>query len=138
MYGTSLSFPSPMMRIWGQGRNGGKYRTIPVTTRLYGVLVEATHGKRGEERVFPWSRWVWDKRLARLGKLAGIPFHVSGHDLRRTFGRLAFDAGIPHASIQGIYGHASPAMTVHYAGVDKTRMAEGLARFEKFLQAEAG
>jgi len=133
----SLALPNPELRVWGKGRNGGKFRTIPAEPRCYAALVEAADRKRPEDRVFPFEKSAFDARLSRLGQAAGLPFNLSGHALRRTFGRLAFDAGVPIATIQAIYGHASPAMTVHYVGIEGTRMAEGLAQLERFLSTEA-
>ena len=133
----SLALPNPEIRVWGKGRNGGKFRTIPVEPRFYAALVEAATGRRPEERVYPFAQTSFDDRLSRIGKAAGLPFRLSGHTLRRTFGRIAYDAGVPLPAIQAIYGHASPAVTTNYIGVEGTRMAAGLAQFERFLSTEA-
>jgi len=129
----SLPADNPEARIWGKGPSGGKYRTIPVSSHLYGALVSL--GRAGSEPYFPWKESAFDARLVALGRLAGLPFNPSGHTLRRTFGRLAYYAGVPLVSLQRIYGHASPAMTAHYIGIDQVEMAAGLAQFERAMAA---
>ena len=123
-------------RVWGKGANGGKYRTIPLSKHLYGALVAL--GKAGPEPFFPWRESAFDARLTAVGRLAGLPFNLSGHALRRTFGRLAYYAGVPLVSIQRIYGHASPVMTAHYIGIDLTEMAAGLELFERAMAVPVG
>lgn len=130
----ALVLPEPEARIWGKG---GRFRTIPVTRHLYGPLVALSAGKAAIDRLFPYGRSTFDLRLTEIGRRAGIPVHVSGHDLRRTFGRLAYAASVPLVAIQNVYGHKSPAMTVHYIGVDRDQMAAGLAQFERSLTAGA-
>ena len=61
--------------------------------------------------------------LARYGAYAGIAAaegknRLSPHDLRRTFGRRAFDSGAPILAIQKAYGHADVSTTMQYIGVD--------------------
>ena len=43
---------------------------------------------------------------------------LSPHDLRRTFGRRAFDNSAPILAIQKAYGHADVSTTMQYIGVD--------------------
>lgn len=130
----NLAQPNPEVRLWGKG---DRFRTIPVTAHLYGALVSASAALKPSDRVFPWGRTTFDQRLADLGRLAGVPHRVSGHDLRRTFGRLAYAAGVPLVAIQHVYGHKSPVMTAYYIGADRDEMALGLARFERSLEKEA-
>jgi integrase len=131
----SLDVANPTVRIWGKGPNGGKYRTIPVSRRLYTVLVTLTATMNATTAYFPWKTTAFDDRLAAVGKLAGLAHNPSGHTLRRTFGRLAYNAEVPLIQIQRIYGHASPVMTAHYVGVDQTEMAAGLERFELSMES---
>ena len=127
-----LAADDPQARIWGKGRNGGRYRTIPVSRHLYAVLVSLK--RTGLEPFFPWRKTTFDVRLSAVGRLAGLPFNPSAHTLRRTFGRIAYNAGVPLVSIQNIYGHASPVMSAHYIGIDQAEMVAGLARFEAAME----
>lgn len=61
--------------------------------------------------------------LAKYGAVSGIAAaegknRLSPHDLRRTFGRRAFDNGAPILAIQKAYGHADVSTTMRYIGVD--------------------
>jgi len=127
----SLAAETPEARIWGKGENGGKYRTIPLSSHLYGVLVSLR--RNGADPYFPWRTTAFGSRLTAVGRVAGLPFNPSGHTLRRTFGRIAYYADVPLVSIQHIYGHASPVMTAHYIGIDQAEMAAGLALFERAM-----
>ncbi|MGA8543240.1 MAG: tyrosine-type recombinase/integrase [Thermoplasmata archaeon] len=129
----TLAAERPEARIWGKGPHGGKYRTIPVSRHLYAALVALN--RKGAEPFFPWKSTAFDSRLVALGRLAGLPGNPSGHTLRRTFGRLAYYAGVPLVSISGIYGHADPMMTAHYIGIDQAELAAGLSRFELAMEA---
>ncbi len=130
-----LTLPSPTMVVLGKGRHGGKSREVPISTRLYPVLVELTSGRPGDARVYPKERTDLDTRLAALGRIAGIPQRVSSHDLRRTFGRLAFDNGVSLVDLKALYGHESLDQTTHYIGVDSERLRSGLRRFETAMDA---
>jgi integrase len=129
----NLALPSPEVRLRGKG---DRFRTIPVTRHFYGALVSATSGFGPNEPVFGFQRSTFDSRLAELGRLAGLPRRVSGHDLRRTFGRVAYAAGVALVAIQNVYGHKSPVMTAYYIGADRDQMAQGLAQFERSLETE--
>lgn len=130
----NLALPNPEIRLCGKG---DQYRTIPVTRHFYGALVSVASGLQPSDPVFGFQRSSFDRRLTELGRLAGIPHRVSGHDLRRTFGRLAYAAGVPLVAIQNVYGHKSPLMTAYYIGADHDQMAQGLAQFERSLEQEA-
>lgn len=132
-----LTLPSPSMVVWGKGRHGGKPREVPVTRRLYPVLVGLSTGKARDARLYPKGRTDLDTRLAALGRLAGIPVRVSSHDLRRTFGRLAYQNGVELLDLKEIYGHESVDQTTQYIGADQARLRAGLRRFESAMESLA-
>lgn len=127
----TISPPNSTIALLGKGRNGGKPRTIPLTPTLEAVLCD---WKTDSDRVYPVKRSQAHFELAQLGREAGIPFPVSGHVLRRSFGRIAYQAGVPLVDIRNIYGHESVEMTAYYIGVDEEAMAAGLALFDRFVQ----
>ena len=86
------------------------------------------------DRFWPVNPWRKSGRLAvdikvlleRIGKRAA-PGQGS-HILRRTWGRMMVDAGVPIREIQAGYGHSSVTMTEQYLGI--TPQEEALkARF---------
>jgi len=75
-----------------------------------------------------------DREFAGLGRVAGASARVTGHVLRRSFGRLAYQAGIPVPTIQRIFGHVSIDQTLHYIGVGQEEMTEGFAVFDTHMR----
>ena len=112
-----------------EGKTGP--RTVRVGMYLRNALVALD--RHGAELFFPWKNTEYDSRLKAIGRRAGLASNPSAHVLRRSFGRLAYRAAVPLVDIQRIYGHASPAMTVYYIGIESDQMAAGLATFERSM-----
>ncbi len=115
-----------------EGKTGT--RTIPVGSYLRNALVALD--RRGPELYFPLRDTAYDDRLKAVGRIAGLPFYLSAHTLRRSFGRVAYHERVPLVTLQAIYGHASPEMTAYYIGIESEEMAVGLATFERALSTE--
>ncbi len=124
------------LRVLGKGRNGGKWRTVPVYPQTRPLLERAVLGLRPSDRLLPISRSAADLLLTRTAAAAGLTaqgVRVSHHDLRRTFGRLAHAAGMDLIQLKNLFGHTSVEMTVHYIGLDADSMREGLERLRESL-----
>lgn len=68
---------------------------------------------------------AWQRVLAR----AGIPQGLTLHDLRRTYGGVLINAGVPMTHVAKALGHSDPATTArHYAHVKVETVAEHLRR----------
>ncbi|HEV2166663.1 MAG TPA: tyrosine-type recombinase/integrase [Thermoplasmata archaeon] len=66
------------------------------------------------------------------GELTGsraLNTYVSGHDLRRSFGRIAYQAGVSLVDLKYLYGHESVDMTAYYIGLDEESARRGLTAF---------
>lgn len=106
---------------------GEKDRVIPIQPLL-------------EERLHQWHKEVGDGYIARAvnkagtingslsdnsvndivkkyGAAIGVP-ELEAHDLRRTFARLGYDAGVPVEQISKLLGHESIQTTMTYLGID--------------------
>jgi integrase/recombinase XerD len=129
----SLALPRPTLTIHGKGRFGGKYRTIPMDPMTRAVLDLWVRGKAADDRLYGIGHSVADGELAALGRAAGVSVRVTGHVLRRSFGRLAYQAGVPVPTIQRIFGHVSIDQTLHFIGVGQEEMTEGFAVFDRHL-----
>jgi integrase len=129
-----LALPRPTLTVHGKGRFGGKYRTIPLDRLARLVLVDWITGKGPHERVYPVAHSVADGELAALGRRVNVSVRVTGHVLRRSFGRLAYQAGVSVPTIQRIFGHVSIDQTLHYIGVGQDEMTEGFAAFDRHLR----
>jgi integrase/recombinase XerD len=119
------------LRVLGKGRDGGKWRSIPMHPLVQELLNERVRSLTAEERLFPLSNTGADLLLQRAARKAGFPLEgvkVSHHDLRRTFGRLAHQSGMDLIQLKNLFGHSSVEMTVHYIGMDADVMRQGLNR----------
>ena len=131
-----VDFERQRLRVLGKGRNGGKWRTLPMFSETARVLRPVAGVGDVEARVVPLSRSGADLVLRRAAGRAGFPgrgWRVSHHDLRRTFGRLAHKAGMDLVQLKNLYGHSSLDQTVHYIGLDEDEMRAGLDRLASLL-----
>ena len=120
----------------GKGGHGGKWRKIPMNSAVSRDLACWVRHRQPDDRIIPLSRSGADLLLARAKREAGMgnELVVSHHDLRRSFGRLAHEAGMDLVQLKNMLGHASVEMSVHYIGLDSDRMREGLDRFSKYIR----
>jgi integrase len=126
------------LRILGKGRRGGKWRSIPLQGEVDQLLRAWIMNRPGEARVVPLSRSGADaalQRAVRRSGLTGAGVKVSHHDLRRTFGRMANASGMSLISLQGLFGHASPALSAHYIGLDFDELKGALARLGTYMDS---
>lgn len=123
----------PTLAVLGKGRDGGKPRTIPCTPTTR-VVLEDWRPRSTSSLVYGVGHSAAHVELASLGRRLELPVPLSGHVLRRSFGRIAYQAGVPLVDIRNVYGHESIEMTTYYIGVDQDAMAAGLARFDSFVR----
>jgi len=124
------------LRVLGKGRNGGKWRQVPVFPPSRQILEQAIARLGPSDRLLPLSRSGADQLLRRSAEAAGLTadgVRVSHHDLRRTFGRLAHSAGMDLIQLKNLFGHTSVEMTVHYIGLDSETMRAGLERLSQSI-----
>jgi integrase len=121
--------------VKGKGGQGGKWRRIPMHSSVRRDLARWRRGHQPDDPVLPLSKSGADLLLARAVRKARFPngMKVSHHDLRRSFGRLAYEAGMDLVQLKNMLGHASVEMSVHYIGLDSARMREGLERFSRVI-----
>jgi integrase len=140
-----VDFHRQRLRVLGKGRNGGKWRTLPMFSETARVLRPLAERTDEGSSVIPLSASGADLVLRRAAERAGFPalgVRVSHHDLRRTFGRLAHKAGMDLVQLKNLYGHTSLDQTVHYIGRDEDEMRAGSDRLatlmSPFLRAKPG
>lgn len=125
------------LHVHGKGRDGGHWRQVPLCPPLVPLLARSLPGHAPEDRLLPLSSSGADLLLQRAAYRAGFPkegVRVSHHDLRRTFGRLAHEAGMDLVQLKNLFGHASLDQTVHYIGLDQAEMLRGLRRLDTYLR----
>jgi integrase len=136
-----VSLSEGLLNVLGKGRMGGKWRQIPLHTLARSELERSVVGKTLAEKVLPLSASGADLLLQSAAIYAHFPEKgvcVSHHDLRRTFGRIAHEAGMDLIQLKNLYGHNSLEQTVHYVGLDVTKMREGLDLLEESLRELSG
>lgn len=141
--------------IHGKGRNGGKYRTIPThpqTRELLNEYLEIRsneiikarkknpsvnvpnelfiHEQKGQ--LIRYSKTGIDRIISNLGKRSG--FKLSNHDLRRTFGRTAYYAGLKLEEIMTLLGHSDTKTTIQYLGLDHTDLDASMKKLASFQE----
>jgi len=127
--GCDVDLGAHRLRVLGKGKNGGKWRTIPLFSETERVLAQQPTRGNPDLRLVPLSRSAADQLLRRAAERAGLFLRgvgVSHHDLRRTFGRVSHQAGMDLIQLKNLYGHASLDQTVHYIGLDEDQMRAGL------------
>jgi integrase len=127
--------PEDCLLVRGKGAQGGKWRKIPMHRSVRRDLAQWRRDHQPDDRIIPLSRSGADLLLSRAVRAAGLPdgVRVSHHDLRRSFGRFAYESGMDLVQLKNMLGHASLEMSVHYIGLDSARMREGLERFSKVV-----
>lgn len=131
-----IDFERQRLHVLGKGKNGGKWRTLPMFSETSRVLQTVSASGGQNAMVVPLSQSGADLVLHRVATRAGFPglgLRVSHHDLRRTFGRLAHKAGMDLVQLKNLYGHTSLDQTVHYIGLDEDEMRAGLDRLATLI-----
>ncbi len=130
-----LTLPNPTMNVLGKVRDGGKWRTIPFQQVAHAALVEATANLAPGDKLYPYHERTADHDLRSAARKAGLGIPVSGHDLRRSFGRIAYQAGVSLVDLKYLYGHESVDMTAHYIGLDMAEAAKELSLFGRKMES---
>jgi integrase len=130
-----LTLPNPTMNVLGNGRDGGKWRAIPVQQVAYAALLEASASLGPGERFYSLHERTADHDLRSAARKAGLGIPVSGHDLRRSFGRIAYQAGVSLVDLKYLYGHESVGMTARYIGLNMAEAAKGLSLFGRKMES---
>lgn len=109
-----------------QGK-GAKHRTIPIHPQLAELIRQwqaivggeyiARSVNKGSKVGHRLSVTGLFKIVTAGGTSIGLP-ELAPHDLRRTFGQLGYEVGIPLTQISKLYGHSSVAVTQRYLNLD--------------------
>ena len=128
------------LHVRGKGGCGGKWRKIPIHSAVRRDLITRIRRLDPDDPVVGLSKSGADLALARAARAAGLGLgvRVSHHDLRRSFGRLAHEAGMDMIQLRNMLGHTSLQMTEYYVGMDSERMREGLSLFEGSFRGRSG
>lgn len=126
----------------------GEKVTIPILPPLYDALIIAKKGSTSDYVVPRLAGTYLDKSpccthkpINRIFDAAGITrtietagldrvsVDIGFHSLRHTFVTIAYECGIPLATIQAIVGHTNVAMTEHYNHQSPELLANAMSAF---------
>jgi len=106
---------------------GAKSRVIPISDKLaarlndWSLITQAGHVARSvsssDSLGESLSAIGIHNIVRKYGTGIGIP-ELDSHDLRRTFARLGYDAGVPVEQISKLLGHADTKTTMLYLGIE--------------------
>jgi integrase/recombinase XerD len=113
---------------------GGQDRYVPLAERVLLLLRaywRATSPRfpqpPGEQWVFPnrqatgpLGATTVQKTLIAVGRVSGLPKHVSAHTLRHSYATHLLEHGVHLRTIQELLGHQSPSTTAIYTHVTPT------------------
>lgn len=135
--------------IHGKGRGGGKYRTISKHEGLTDELLNMWYQERDEMLKSNFSRSDYlmiykygknstnyrpnslDNKLRKILNTANLT--GTHHTLRRTFGRLYYEATGDIVETSNLLGHESVQTTMRYIGVQLMKQKVGLAQLRQKL-----
>ena len=149
----------PHFNVRGKGRGNGKYRTVRFHRDTRAVLNRWLDERErivqiARENIPHWQDpgyvllWCHYKNHPDVGYYREhtgslddavldplrpkVGFHFSNHDLRRTFGRRLYHAGVPIETISKFLGHESTAETLKYLGINLDDMDEGMKKLDAY------
>ena len=149
----------PYLNVRGKGRGTGKYRTVRFHRDTKAVLSRwlderakivriATQNDphwRDPGYLLLWCHYKFRPQAGYYKEHSGglddavldplrkqLGFHFSNHDLRRTFGRRLYHAGVDVETISKFLGHESTVETLKYIGVNLDDMDRGMDMLDKY------
>jgi len=106
---------------------GDKYRVIPISKRLWGVMMPLyVVAKANGSVLVPLEDRNARALVTSIGVRAGIKNPVSSHDLRATFATTVYNKTHNLRLVQYLLGHASVATTQAYLGIAEKEAKAGV------------
>jgi integrase len=123
-------------------KNGSDH-VLPLSEFAYDLL-KRRFDRKGEDDqyVFPGKGGEGhykgpDSAIRTISKAAG--FHVSLHDLRRTFATIAESLDIPAYALKALLNHSTASdVTAGYINIDEHRLAEPMEKISQHILLLAG
>lgn len=108
---------------------GDKTRVVPISNDAWSLISEAYIDAKlsGDDRpLINYSDRPARLVITSLGRKAGISRPVASHDMRMTYGSLAFDHCKNIRVVQELLGHGSSSTTELYTGVTQAALREAV------------
>jgi len=102
----------------------GKIKTLALNSKITKALAQYAHNARAHEFLFAnpnTSKAITRTQARRIirdaGEAVNLPWGISCHSLRKTFGYHAWKSGVSPAVIMEIYNHSNLTTTRRYLGI---------------------
>lgn len=138
---SQFDFARSRLTIEAKKTKNKKPDVLPVKPGLVQSLAEYIKAKniQPDERIFLYhhnilrAAFYEDLRAAGIERKNAEGRSLDVHSLRKTFGTLLAQAGVPLTTVQRLMRHASPLLTAKlYIDVDPLNMAEALKKLPEF------
>ena len=130
-----INFNDKVIEIERQNNKGKKILFIPITDKLYNLLMELEPKSEGYVFVNPNTGQPYkDLRKMFNSCLEQVDikdFHF--HDLRRTFGTWLLEEGVDIRTIQYLLGHSDLSTTERYLAYNKNRNIEAMNKLDEIV-----
>ena len=113
----------------------GKFKKIPINSKLKPMLAKYTKGKNPNEPLF---KTIFKNRLDRIAAYriindvcakAGLEEKIGTHTLRKTFGYHYYKMYKDIVMLQKIFNHSTPQITLRYIGIEQDKIDESYTHF---------
>lgn len=121
---------APPPELQGVLRNAQEWRKAN-GLEACGILIPA-RARKLHNAVKTFSKRGMDGLLARVSLESGVRF--SNHDLRRSFGKRLYRAGVRLEAISRLMGHRSVSQTYTYLGLDMEDDLEAWAKLSEWAK----
>ncbi len=113
----------------------GKFKKIPINSKLKPMFEEFTKGRCGDEPLFTT---IFKNRLERVAAYyiiknacikAGLEEKIGTHTMRKTFGYHHYKKFKDIVMLQKMFNHSSPVITLRYIGIEQDQIEESYSNF---------
>jgi len=138
---SQFDFERCRLTIEAKKTKNKKADILPVKPSLTQILAEHIRAKNIQptERIFLHNQQMLlkvfyaDLHAAGIDRKGADGRSLDVHSLRKTFGTLLAQAGVPLTTVQRLMRHSSPLLTAKlYIDVDPLNMAEALEKLPEF------
>lgn len=113
----------------------GKYKSVPINSKLKPMFEDFTRGKHSNEALFitrfknRMDRFTAYRIIKSACKESGLQEKVGTHTMRKTFGYHHYQKFKDVAILQKIFNHSSPQITLRYIGIEQDQIDESYTNF---------
>ena len=132
----SIEFEGNTPKVKNQTKTESGMRTIPILDILYEPLANLKKATKKGEFIFggtqPFSKTQIYKKWKRLTETLGI--NITQHQLRHTYAKILYRAGVDAKTAQGLLGHSDISTTMNiYTEFSKDVTDKNVNKINSFI-----